>query len=94
MNTYITSKEELNTTIQQAVYKALNDALPVVIQKAAAKEYLTLEELMKLTGWSSRTIQNLRDTRQIPFSQHGRKILYPYTGIMEFLGDNFIEPIQ
>lgn len=94
MNTYISSKEELNTAIQQAVSEAVNKALPELIRKATAKEFLTKEELMELTGWSSRTIQNLRDTRQIPFSQHGRKILYPYTGMMEFLKENHIKPIQ
>lgn len=94
MQTFITEKEALESAIQKAVSDAVSDLVPALIRKATAKEFLTKEELQELTGWSSRTIQNLRDTRQIPFSQHGRKILYPYDGIMEFLKANHIKPIQ
>jgi len=92
MNTYISTKEELNTAIQQAVSEAVKESLPELIRRATAKEFLTKDELMKLTGWSSRTIQSMRDTRQIPYSQHGRKILYPYEGIIEFMKANHIKP--
>jgi len=94
MNTYIANKEELQSTITKAVQDAISDLVPALVRKATAKEFLTKEELQELTGWSSRSIQNLRDTRAIPFSQHGRKILYPYTGIMQFLKENNIKPIQ
>ena len=94
MNIYIPTKEEMDSAIKQAVSSPTFDFLPVLIRKATAKEWLTKEELTELTGWSSRTIQSLRDTHQIPFSQHGRKILYPYDGIMEFLEENHIKPIQ
>lgn len=56
------------------------------------KDWLTKEELISLTGWSNRTIQHLRDSGQIPYSQHGRKILYPYKGICEFLERNLVTP--
>ncbi|MCH8558444.1 MAG: helix-turn-helix domain-containing protein [Balneolia bacterium] len=92
MQVYIASREELELVIKQAVSDAISEILPELVQKATAKEYLTKDDLMKLTGWSSRTIQNLRDTQQIPFSQHGRKILYPYAGIIEFLKENHINP--
>ena len=94
MQTFITEKEVLESAIQKAVSEAVSDLVPLLIRKATAKEFLTKEELQELTGWSSRTIQNLRDTRQIPFSQHGRKILYPYDGMMEFLKENHIKPIE
>jgi hypothetical protein len=92
MNTYIPSREELEAVIKKAVAEVMADTLPQLVRKAAAKEFLTKDELMEFTGWSSRTIQNLRDTRQIPFSQHGRKILYPYDGIIAFMKANHIKP--
>lgn len=92
MQTYIPSREELDTAIKQAVADAVADVLPQLVRKATAKEFLTKDELMEFTGWSSRTIQNLRDTRQIPFTQHGRKILYPYDGIIAFMKANHIKP--
>jgi hypothetical protein len=94
MNTYISTREELESIISNAVQNSISELVPALVRKATAKEFLTKAELMELTGWSSRTIQNLRDTRQIPYSQHGRKILYPYTGIMAFLKENHIKPIQ
>ncbi|MCH8475518.1 MAG: helix-turn-helix domain-containing protein [Opitutales bacterium] len=78
--------------IKKAATEAVLEHLPEIIRKSTHKEVLTKEELMKLTGWSSRSIQNLRDTRQIPFSQHGKKILYPYDGILEFMKKNHIKP--
>ena len=43
------------------------------------------------TGESEKTIQNLRDHKQIPYTKHGRKILYPAKGIYDFLKLNTVE---
>ncbi len=92
MNTYITSREELERIIDQSIKKSIENSVPGIIRRATSKEFLTKDELIKLTGWSSRSLQNLRSTRQIPFSQHGKKILYPYDGILEFLESNHNKP--
>lgn len=89
---FIPTKDDLQKAIREAVRLEIMDSLPELIHEATAKPWLTKEELMDLTSWSSRTIQNLRDTRQIPFSQHGHKILYPRKGIMEFLESNHLKP--
>ena len=94
MNTYITTKEELQSIVSKAVQDTVSELVPKLVRKATAKEFLTKEELMKLTGWSNKTIQNLRDSRTIPFTQHGRKILYPYDGIIDFMKANHIKAIQ
>lgn len=74
--------------------KVFNEEIKSIIisQGTSKKDWLTKEELINLTGWSERTIQHLRDSRQIPYSQHGRKILYPYKGICEFLERNLVTP--
>ena len=94
MNTYIATKEELSEIVFQAVRKLFEDELPHLIRKAKRKPWLTTEELMDLTGWSRRTCQYLRDERRIPFSQEGRKILYPTKGIEEYLEGNRIDPYE
>jgi hypothetical protein len=86
----ISEKSDLEAAIEQAVSKAIREQVPEIIREATAKPWLTKEELRELTGWSSRTLQNLRDTNQIPYSQHGHKILYPRDGIMKFLEDHKI----
>lgn len=93
MNTVIVSeRSELRTLLREALREEARQIIPELVREATAKPWLTKEEIMDLTGWSSRTLQNLRDTNQIPYSKHGRKILYPRSGIMEFLEQHQLEP--
>lgn len=94
MNAYIASKDELTDIVFQAVKELFQEELPNLIRKAKRKPWMNTEELMELTGWSRRTCQYLRDERRIPFSQEGRKILYPTDGIEEYLYGNKIDPLQ
>lgn len=89
---FIPTKQDLQQAIKEAVSQAVKEQVPEIIREATAKPYLTKQELMDLTGWSSRTIQNLRDTNQIPYSQHGHKILYPRKGVLAFLEAHHIQP--
>lgn len=94
MQTYIPTRTELDTAISEAVERTVRSLVPELIRKATSKEFLTKEEVKEMTGWSDRTLQNLRDTRQIPFNKHGKKILYPYDGMMQFFQKNHIKPIM
>lgn len=84
--------EELTEIINKAMLNALKESLPELLEKATRKPYLTRQELMDLTGWSSRTLQHLRDTEQIPFVQHGHKIIYPTKGIYTIFEEHQILP--
>lgn len=88
----VTQKNDLKKLIAEAIRDEIATSLPELVKEATKKPYITKEELMDLTGWSSRTIQHLRDTNQIPYSKHGRKILYPRKGILEFLEAHHIKP--
>ncbi len=89
---FVAERKELELYFDKVLRNIIRDEVPKLIQELGKKEWLTKTELEKLTGWSGRTIQHMRDTRQIPFSQHGRKILYPRDGILSFLKDNYIQP--
>jgi len=86
----ISNPEDLQRLIQTAVKTAVKEQIPDLIREATAKEWLTKKDLQDLTGWSNRTIQYMRDTEQIPYSQHGYKILYPRKGIIKFLEEHHI----
>lgn len=88
----VTTETQLEKIFSKLFEKKLNETLPQLVKEATAKPWLTKEELMDLTGWSSRTIQHMRDSDQIPYSKHGRKILYPRKGILEFLEAHHIQP--
>lgn len=94
MKAYITSKDELAEIIEHTLRRVLKDELPYIIRKAKQKKWMNTNELMEFTGWSRRTIQYLRDERRIPFSQEGRRILYPTKGIEEYLEINRIDPYK
>ena len=89
---FVAERKELELYFDKVLRSIIRDEVPKLIQELGKKEWLTKQELMKLTGWSSRTIQHMRDSKQIPYTQHGRKILYPREGIMKFLEANYIRP--
>lgn len=85
-------KDEFKRLLKETIQQELTQHLPELLEEYQNKAWLTTEDLMELTSWSRRTIQHLRDTRQIPFFQHGRKILYPRAGLEDFLKENSISP--
>lgn len=87
-------EELLTQTIQSAVKEAIAEVtkdLHKIIRKGTTPPYLTKEMVMEITGWSGRTIQHMRDTRQIDFIQDGRKILYPTDTLYEFFENHRIK---
>jgi hypothetical protein len=86
----VTERSQLKELIETVVREVSKETVPEIVKKATQKPWMTKEELMELSGWSSRTLQNLRSTNQLPHSKHGRKILYPRAGVMEFLEDHEI----
>jgi len=55
----------------------------------ADERYLKGEEVMEHLHISPRTLQNLRDSRQIGFTTIGGKILYPERQLQQLLLDNY-----
>lgn len=88
----VTTETQLEKIFSKLFDKKVNETLPELVREATKKPYLTKEEVMELTGWSSRTIQNLRDTNQIPYIKHGRKIIYPTDELYEFFEAHHIQP--
>lgn len=77
------------TAIDQA-RKTLQLAVANYRPLIGPERYLTGEEVCEYLHISSRTLQTLRDTRQIPFTVVSeRNILYPELGIRETLTKNY-----
>ena len=80
---------------EQAYYK-LVDEMKKAVKDAAKefkteKEWLSAEEAKNLLGFRSKSkMQQLRDSGEIVFSQHGRTIKYSRKSILEFLDTNTI----
>ena len=88
----IIAEGEIEDILKKTIEKAVRDSYSDLEKIILSNQYYTKEEVIEMTGWSERTLQNLRDTKQIAYSQHGRKILYPVTGILDFLDRNTVKP--
>lgn len=70
---------------ERALQKAMDNYRPSVL----GERYLTGNEVCDYLHISPRTLQTLRDTRQIPYTViGGRNIIYPESGIRETLLNN------
>ena len=62
------------------------------IQKGSTlNKWIESEDARKQLGVSSRTWQAMRDKRQIPFSQFGRKIYVKQSDLDAFMMSNYVE---
>ncbi len=91
MNTYIPSKDELQKAISEAVEAAVTSKLPEIISKVTRKSYYTIDEVAEILSVTRRHLQYLRDTNQISFVQHGRKVYFKAEDLEAFFDDNYIE---
>ena len=89
---YLNSEsEEVKTALaqlseaKQALQQAMDHYRPSVLDE----RYLTGEEVCRYLHISPRTLQTLRDARQIPFTViSGRVFIYPESGLRETLYRN------
>jgi hypothetical protein len=86
------SQEQLKLMIRSTMIDVISETVPPLLKGLNSKHLLTTKELTALTGWSSRTLQHMRDTRQIEFSQHGRKILYTRASVDTFIASCGVKP--
>jgi excisionase family DNA binding protein len=77
---FFTAMDELLDTIGQA----LKNRTPHL----NGDKFLSNRDVCKMLHVSSRTLQNWRDTGEIPFIQVKGKILYRESEVLKWLGDN------
>ncbi len=91
MSLVVIEKNELQKLLAEAVEKAIARKIPEIKRQLIPK-YISTTELMKITHWSRRKIQYLRDNREIPFIQNGKKILYKLKDIEDFINKHTVKP--
>lgn len=85
---YIPTRDDLKEIIREAVQETVDRSLPGAIHKATRKKWLTTDEVAKILQVSSRHIQHLRDSEQLPYSQSGRTIRYNIDDVEAFLNNH------
>lgn len=58
-----------------------------------ALNFLTSREVCEILGITSRTLQNYRDGKKIPYAQTGTKIYYKASDIEAFIEKHYIKAI-
>ena len=89
MTINLLSKEEL-MLFKEEVINGVVSRIQNSLQKDAPKEWLTEKEACNLLDVSKSTIQNYRNKGLLPFTQHGKKIMYKYVDINAFLERNYV----
>lgn len=90
-NTIVVTPDELKSIVEQAVSKAVDERLPDIVRKATRQEWITQEKAQEILNCSRRHLYHLRDTNQISFHKHGRKILFHIDEIERFLEENEVK---
>lgn len=84
MNIYIPT-DDLEKIVHKAVEKAVNESLPSAIRKGTRKQWLKTSEVMEILQLSRRSIQKLRDTGRLPFTQNRRTVRYSIDDVEAYL---------
>jgi hypothetical protein len=79
------------TAIKAEIRDAIREILPDLVRTATRKPWLTPAEAEELTGIKPRALAHLRATRQVVFSQRGRKILYATDSLERLIAAGRIE---
>lgn len=91
MSAIITSPEDVRRFVGEAVTEALRETLPRLVREASYKEFLSQEEVRRLTSWSNAKLRYLRAKRRLEFVPLGqRTFLYTTGSVLRFLDDNKI----
>ncbi len=80
---HLIETEDLKQTLKEVVAEVLSKSNRGPIPPA--KQWLNRRDVKEILGVSDAQLQYLRDSRQIPFSQFGRKIIYKADDIEAFL---------
>ncbi len=89
-NITIQFDEDLLQNFENLIKETVKAQLPQM-RDSFQKDWLSTEEVMEMMNVSRRTVQNYRDEGKIPYTQDGRKILYPREGVEKFLRANMIK---
>lgn len=83
--------EELRALIQmiKKAEQAVETASKVIRPTIGDEHYMIGDEVCEKLHISRRTLQSLRDSRLIPFTTIGGKILYPESGLFAVLKQNY-----
>lgn len=82
--------DAVRDAVQPAVAAALAEALPEILRRAALPVYLTRQQVMKMTGWSSRKLAYLQAENQIAFVKRGRAVLFRTADIESYLDEGYV----
>lgn len=94
MKIELTLPDHFERIIAKTVEKAVQNSLPSAIRKGTRKKWLTTTEVMEILQITRRSVQNLRDTGRLPFSQNRRTIRYDINDVEAYLSRGMVNSKQ
>ena len=90
MQAYVPSKDDMKELIRETVKETLSETLPQAIRKGTRPEWITTNDVMEMLQVSRRHVQYLRDSGQLPYSQHNRTIRYRIEDVEKMLNNGMV----
>jgi excisionase family DNA binding protein len=78
-------QKELKTLISESVREVFRREIPSLLRQASQKKLLTPTDIENEFKISRRSLQHLRETRRIPFTKIGKRILIDRTDIERYI---------
>lgn len=88
-NIELVEVEDLKESLREIVREVITGTIPS--SPKSDKSWLNRHDVKRILGVSDAQLQYLRDSRQIPFSQFGRKIVYKAEDVEAFLNRHRVE---
>ena len=83
----ITTPEELQELIQEAVQAAFRDQGQAVTSNADTRKYLTIDEAAAYLNLAKQTVYGFTSTRAIPFIKRAKRLLFVKSDLDEWLAE-------
>lgn len=90
MSVVVMDPDELRQMIADVVARTVTEKVPEIVKSLTQDEYLTTEDVEAEFKISKRSQKHYRDSRQIPFTKHQRKIFYRREDVERFMESNRI----
>lgn len=90
MSVIVMEPKELERLVSEAVDRTVSEKVPEIVKRITRDTWMTTEDVENEFKLTRPQQKHYRDTRQISFTKHKRKIFYKRADVVEFMGRNQI----
>jgi len=90
MSVIVMEPEELERLVSEAVDRTVSERVPEIVKRITEDTWMTTEDVENEFKLTRPQQAHYRDTRQLSFTKHKRKIFYKRADLVDFMEENHI----